>query len=122
MTPYSFPIFLGDAKSMPFLAVVLGCIQAVSNGVPSTPLDLTSCTEIVVTLPNADGTYLNLKLSLYQVVIDKADLGSFHAVISSVESALLNVGQYQSISVTFTISGNPMTLEFPQGLSVYQST
>lgn len=106
-----FVIFTGDAKTLPLRI-------AYSTGLP---VDLTSCTEIVVNLPNADGTFTQLKLSLSQVAITSpALLGQFTTPISAVKSALLNIGELQNVDVTFTISGSPFTVRFYQALSVFE--
>lgn len=107
-----FSIFLGDAKTMN-----LSALYDNFGG----PLDLTSCTEIVISLPNQDSSFLQLKLSLSQVTIQSPGvLGKFSAQISSMESALLNVGALQSFNVTFTISGNVMTVPYVESLSVFE--
>lgn len=113
----TFSIFQGDTKTM-----YLKAIQAACQGVGD-PLDLTSCTEIVVNLPNADGTITQQKLSLAQVTISSpATLGKFNLVISGEISAILNVGEFQNVDVTFTIGGQVFTVAFLQALSVYQVT
>lgn len=109
--PKPFTIFTGDAKTMPLRV-------AYQSGLP---FDLTSCTEIVVNLPNADGTFTQLKLSLAQVaIVSPANLGQITAAISSVDSAKLNIGELQNVDVTFTISGNPITVRFYGALSVFE--
>jgi len=108
-----FTIFLGNAKTMNLKALYSGNLN---------PLDLTSCAEIDVSLPNADGTFLHLLLSLAEVVITSpAVLGQFTAPITSVQSALLNLGELQNFDVTFTISGNPMTVRYASALSVFET-
>ncbi len=110
-----FSIFKGNNKTM-----YLKAVSATCAGVGD-PLDLSSCTEIVVNLPNADGTITQRKLSLSQVtIISPALLGKFSLVISSDISALLNVGEFQNVDVTFTISGQVFTVPFVQALSVYE--
>jgi len=112
MTP--FTIFLGDAKTMFLKGIDSNCFG-------SDPLDLTNCTEIDVALPNADGTTKHLLLSLGQVNIDGAlNLGNFSVPISSAVSALLNVGQFQDFTVTFTILGEIVSTRFTGGISVFQ--
>lgn len=111
--PVPFSIYLGDAKTMN--------LKAVFSGQGGDPLDLSACTEIVINLPKADGTTLQLKLSLTQVVIvSPAVLGKFNASISSMNSALLNVGELQDFDVQFTISGQIFTVPYPQSLSVFE--
>jgi hypothetical protein len=111
--PNTFEIFTGDDKTM-FMKILYG---------PSLgPVDLSSCTEIKVALPNADGTFTNLLLSLAQVVIaSPAVLGKFSALIPSAKSALLNPGVLQDVDVTFTISGSNRTVRFLQALSVLEA-
>jgi hypothetical protein len=93
-----FTIFQGDSKTLPLKALFADTLD---------PLDLTSCTEILVPLPNADGTFTVLKYSLSQVVIaSPAVLGQFSVPISSVNSLLLNPGVLQNLDVTFTITGS----------------
>lgn len=107
-----FSIFLGDSKTM--------YLQAL-NGSTKNPLDLTSCTEISVPLPNADGSFTILTLSSGHVAITApAVLGQFSVPISSINSALLNTGQFQNIDVTFTISGVIFTVPFLQAFSVFE--
>lgn len=107
-----FSIFTGDAKT-------LGLRLAYTNGLP---YDLTTCTEIVINLPNADGSFTQLKLSDDEVVITSpANLGQFTAPISSDDSALLNVAELQNIDVTFTIDSNPFTVRFYGALSVFEA-
>ena len=86
-----------------------------------TPLDLTSCTEIVINLPNADGSQTQLKLSLSQVTITSPSvLGQFSTVLNATLYPSPNVGELQDIFVTFTISGAPQTVLYPQALSVFE--
>lgn len=109
----TFQIFLGDSKTMFLRALNGGC-----NGLP---LDLTYCTEIVVNLPNADGTFAQLKLSLSQVIIGQPpELGQFSVPISSIVSLLLNTGELQNVDVTFTIAAAVTTVRFYQALSVFE--
>jgi hypothetical protein len=119
MNPNDFPtfsIFLGDSKTMYFKALNAACCGF-------SPLDLTNCTEINIALPNQDGTFTNLLLSLSQVVISTPPvLGAFYALIGSMASALLNVGEFQNVPVTFTISGEVFTVLFQRALSVYEVT
>lgn len=108
--PDIFSISLGDSKTM--------FLQAVGSQLP---LDLTYCTEIVVNLPNADGTTVQLKLSLGQVLIGLVpQLGQFQVPLSSDVSMLLNTGELQSFDVTFTIATNVNTVRFFQALSVFE--
>jgi hypothetical protein len=107
-----FSIFTGDAKTMPL---------RIASSDTGLPIDLTSCTEIVINLPNADGSFTQLKQSLSQVVIvSPALLGQITALITSVNSAKLNIGELQDVDVTFTIGGNPFTVRFYQALSVFE--
>jgi hypothetical protein len=111
----TFSIFLGDTKTMYLKAVNSSCLGV------GDPLDLTSCTEIVINLPNADGTISQLKLTEDQVVIaSPAVLGKFSAEIDGDLSALLNVGEFQNVDVTFTIGSEVFTVAFVQALSVYE--
>lgn len=107
-----FTIFTGDTKTMS-----LKVIYAESGN----PLDLTDCTAIDVALPKADGTFAHLTLAGGDVVITTPVLlGNLTALVQSAVSALLNVGEFQNVDVTFTIGGKPMTVRFFQALSVYQ--
>lgn len=115
MNPCPFTIYQGDAKTM-----LLKALQEFPAG---DPLDLTSCTEIIVSLPKADGTILLRKLSLAEVVVTSpAVLGKFSVAISAINSALLNVGQLQTFDVTFTISGVVFTVPYFNALSVFEVT
>jgi hypothetical protein len=111
-----FSIFQGDAKPLNLKAVYASSF---------TPLDLTACSEIVVALPNADGTFTELSLSGSEVVINSpAVLGSFsvtQAAIGTVSDDL-NVGELQNFNVVFTIAGKQLTVPYIQALSVFQST
>jgi len=108
-----FEIFTGQDKTMNLRAAYL------ATGLP---LDLTSCTEIVVNLLNADGTNTTLKLSLDQVsIISPAVLGQISVPISAAVSALLNVGELQNVDVAFTISGLVTIVRFFQALSVFET-
>lgn len=110
--PGPFTIFQGDAKVMP-----LKLVYAQSGN----PVDLTSCTEIVVNLANTDGTIEQLKLSLDEVaIVSPPVLGQFTANITSDISALLNAGELQSVDVTFTIGSAPQTIRFFNALSVFE--
>lgn len=107
-----FSIFTGDAKVLPLRL-------AYASGLP---VDLTSCTEIVVNLPNADGSFSQLKLSESQVAITSpAVLGQFASTITTQLSTPLQIGELQNIDVTFTISGSPFTIRFYEALSVYEA-
>lgn len=108
-----FTIFTGDSKPLNAKAVYA------SNG---DPLDLTSCTELVVTLPNADGSYLSLKLSLSEVSITgNPILGKFSAPLSSNQSSALQPGELQSFDVAFTIGSEIFTVQYVNSLSVFES-
>lgn len=107
-----FSIFTGDAKTLPLRI-------AYASGLP---VDITSASEIVVNLPNADGSFTQLKLSLTQVaIVSPGTLGQITAPISAIKSALLNIGELQDIDVTFTIGGNPFTVRFYGALSVFEA-
>lgn len=112
-----FSIFTGDAKPMNLRV-------AYASG---DPVDLGSCTEIVVNLPNADGTFTQLTLTAAKVTITSpAILGNFSAVIDATSSGKLAIGEGQSIDVTFTIPGNvdlnPGTVRYYGALSVFEAT
>jgi hypothetical protein len=111
-----FSIFQGDAKPMSLKAVYADTFN---------PLDLTACTEIVVQLPNADGTFTALTLTGSEISITSpAVLGNYvvaAAAIGAISSAL-NVGELQNFNVVFTIAGIQMTVPYVQSLSVFQST
>lgn len=109
----AFTIFTGDNKTLNSKAVY---------AVTDDPLDLTSCTEIVVNLPNADGSFLQRKLSLSQVsIVGSPLLGKFATPISSIQSALLNPGELQNFDVTFTIASAVFTVRYYGALSVFVS-
>jgi hypothetical protein len=108
-----FSIFQGDNKTMPLKAVY---------SESGDPLDLTSCTEIVVSLPNEDGTLSTFKLSLSTVTITSpATIGKFSILVTTVISNLLNLGELQNFDVTFTISGQIFTVRYLNALSVLES-
>ncbi len=112
MKQNTFVIFTGDDKT-----INLKAIYEESGD----PLDLTSCTEIDIALPNADGTFAHLLLSEDAVVIDTPlNLGKFHALVESAVSLLLNIGELQNIDVTFTIDSKIFTVRFYQALTVFQ--
>lgn len=112
METKSFNIFTGDTKTMLLKALYAESLD---------PLDLTACDEIVVFLPNADGTFKQLKLSEDEVSITTPiNLGKFSTVIDSETSAALNIGELQNIDVTFTILDAEMTVRFLGALSVFQ--
>lgn len=112
MEQNTFTIFTGDSKTLNLKAVYK------ESG---DPLDLTSCTEIDIALPNSDGTFKHLLLSEDEVEITSpALLGKFSAAISSEDSALLNIGVLQNIDVTFTIGGKEFTVRYYEALTVYQ--
>lgn len=114
MPPNIFSIFLGNAKTIYLKLIKDDCC---GNG----PVDLTNCTEIVVALPNADGSFTNLKLSSSQVSIASPKvLGAFSAPISAVNSALLNVGEQQNLDVTFTIGVEVFTVRYAQCFTVLE--
>jgi hypothetical protein len=109
-----FEIFNNQDKTMSMRAVYQGT---------GLPLDLTSCTEIDVALPNADGTFTNLLYSLSQVSITSPpNLGSFTVPITHTVAALLKVGVLQNIDVSFTISGLITTVRYFQALTVLEAT
>ncbi len=85
------------------------------------PLDLTGCTEIDVALPNADGTFTHYLLSEGQIALTLPEnLGKFSVPIPADNSALLNVGEYQSFTATFTIASEIFSVRFFEALSVFQ--
>lgn len=107
-----FEIFTNEDKTMSMRA-------AYKN--TGLPLDLTSCTEIEVQLPNADGSFTNLLLSLTQVsIISPPVLGQISVPIPKAKAALLNVAVLQNVDVVFTISGLNTTVRFMQALSVFE--
>ncbi len=114
-TPPVFTIFLGDVKAMNLKAVY---------GDSGDPLDLTSCTQIVVALPLAGGGTTSLKLSLSQITITSPDnLGKYvvSAAAMGAISASLMVGELQNFDVTFTIGGNPFTVRYYSALTVLEN-
>lgn len=113
MNPTTFSIFTGDDKIMYLKAMHAGC--------NSDPLDLTSCTEINVALPNSDGTFSHRLLSDGDVaIISPALLGKFSVTVPSDISALLQPGVEQNVDVTFTIASREFTVRFLGALSVYE--
>ncbi len=113
MDQVTFTIFTGDDRTMN--------LKALQGGCTGDPLDLTSCTEIDVALPNADGTFSHRLLSTDEVTITSpALLGKFSVDIPSDVSALLNPGEIQNIDVTFTISAKEFTVRFYQALTVFE--
>lgn len=111
--PAVFSIFQGDNRVLPLRAVNVGC--------NSNPLDLTQCTEIDVELVDDTGVPVHLLLSEGDVsIFDPPILGNFGATISSEVSVTLNPGQFQTFYVTFTISGEKITVPYRQALSVFQ--
>lgn len=108
-----FEIFTGNAKVMPLRV-------AFTTGIP---VDLSACTEIVANLPNADGTFTQLKLSDSDVtILSPAVLGQFTVAIDAIDSAKLNVATAQNVDVVFTISGQDTTVRFYSALSVFETT
>ena len=117
MNSQVFEIFQGDAKTMYLRIDNDTCCG--DGG----PVDLTECTQILVNLPNADGTFTTLKLSLSQVTITTpAVLGRFQVPITSGVSAVLNTGLLQSFNVTFVLPSETFTVQFAGALSVYEAT
>lgn len=114
MKQNTFLIYLGDAKTMPLKALYTET---------GDPVDLTSCTEIVVNLPlAANAGFLQLKYSLGQVNITSPPvLGKFTVPISAANSVNLNPDIEQNIDVAFTISGNTFTVRFYKALTVREA-
>ena len=108
-----FSIFLGDTKTMP-----INLIYELTGF----PVDLTDCTQIIVYLPNANGSQAQLDITpdATVTIISPAILGQFYASISGAISSLLRVGENQDIIVSYTISGAQKTVRIPNCLSVYQ--
>lgn len=107
-----FSIFKGDDKTMTLKAVYSDTLD---------PLDLTSCTEIDILLPLANGAYAHRLLSLGQVVIATPTvIGKFSCPIPSTISSTMNVGELQNLDVSFTISGKIITIRYDQSLSVLE--
>ena len=84
------------------------------------PVDLTSCSQIVVNLPLAAGGFQQLNLTSGVAIVSPTNLGQFTVLIDDAVSALLQVGEGQFVDVTFTISSNPMTIRFWNALSVFE--
>lgn len=107
-----FEIFLGDDRTQSLKALYDCTLN---------PVDLTSCTEITVLLPLAAGGFTSgLTLTGGQVVISgDPQLGDFGVEISSVVSALLQIGALQDFYVRFVIGGKPFTLPYRQGVSIF---
>jgi hypothetical protein len=117
-----FTIFLGDAKTLTMKAVVPHCTcDRVTNGLPDyDPIDLTSVTDIAITLLNSDGSSTVLKLSDSNVTVVSATQGVFSAAISSLVSSALMTGVLQNIDVTFTFDTVIYTKVFSQVLTVLE--
>ncbi len=111
----TFTIYLGDQKTM--------YLRAVNETYYGIPLDLSSCDEIDIALPNADGTFAHRLLSEAEVSITSpAILGQFSTSIPSAVSALLNPGLGQSIEVTFTIGAQIFTVGYFGALNVREAS
>lgn len=114
--PPVFSIFTGDAKLMN-----LSALYANFGG----PLDLTSCTEIVISLPSASGIApILLKLTEDEVEITSPPvLGKFSVPADEIGeiSDDLNVGELQSFSVQFTIGADIFTVPYINALSVFEA-
>ncbi len=114
----AFSIYTGDAKTMQLKAIY---------SVTEDPVDLTNCTQIVIKLPNADGTFLELELDNDDPELEVVEitsppvLGKFTAPITAAQSALLNPGELQNFFVTFTIASEVFTVNYAQSLSVFES-
>lgn len=102
-----FNIFTGDAKT-----IYLKALNSTCDGLE--PLDLTYIDSIAIFLPKADGTLLELAGE----ITGPAVLGKFSADISEEDSALLNVGQFQDFSVSFTGEATKFTVKYEGALSV----
>lgn len=112
-SPNTFKIFRGDNKTMKLLVFDLD-----NNGLP---VNLTGCTEIDLTLTNADGTPAHFLLSTGKVsLVQPPILGGFSADIDSDASALLKVGEYQDVNATFTVPGEIFSVRFYGALSVFE--
>jgi hypothetical protein len=107
-----FSIFQGDAKTLSLKIMYADSYD---------PVDLTNCTQIVVNLLNEDGTVTALELTNNQISITSPPvLGKFQAPISSEVSALLNLGEFQNIYVTFTIGSQVFTVPYLKQFSVFE--
>lgn len=112
-SPNVFSIFRGNAKTAYFL------VQNADNNFA--PVDLTNCSEITVSLLASDGTVITLNLSDEDIIITQpSNLGAFSAAFSAEVSALLNVGEFQNIDVTFTILTEVFTVRYYRSLSVFE--
>lgn len=112
MKTETFVIFTGDQKPMNLKAIYAESLN---------PLDLTNCTEIAIRMPLASGSFQTLLLSDDEVeIVSPAVLGKFTAFIETALSDLLNVGEFQSIDVTFTIDDDVTTVRYVQALTVLQ--
>lgn len=108
-----FSIFQGNSKILNMKALYADTLD---------PLDLTLCTEITVSLPNADGTFTELKYSGDEVtILTPVVLGKFSVPITALVSADLNVGELQTIYVTFTVDGQIFTVAYTNTLSVFET-
>lgn len=95
---------------------------------PWQSIDITSATEIVVIMLNADGTFLELKLSVSQIMIINGADGHFQAAGTAAQSALLKpsganvipVGAplYSDIEAHVTISSKETIVLFPQSINL----
>lgn len=71
------------------------------------PIDLSSATEITAIFLNADGTFLECKLSLSAIVLVSGQGGHFQIILSAANSALLAQSvppKYSDIEVQFVIA------------------
>lgn len=113
----TFTIFLGDNKPI-YLRVNYAGVDGAPLG---DPVDLTTCTEIIMSLPKADGTFAQLKLTDNDITIEDARLGKYMAQIDEVTSALLQVGPFQTFTVQFTFADDTIYgVDYYQGLSVVE--
>lgn len=113
-TPEIPTLVLGEDKTLD--------VKMINLSSPSRdPLDLTDATEIVAILLNADGTFLELKLSLSQITIISAPGGHFQIAITAAQSALLAQsapGGFTDIEVQFIISSKKTITTLTDAVSI----
>ena len=96
-------------QSNPISTIVTGedCVLNVylKQGDNGQPFDLSSVSEIVAILPNADDTtFLECKLSTSSIILVSGPGGFFQVIITAAQSALLLTGPTIALDVRFTIA------------------
>lgn len=130
---------LDPKKPAPVPQIVIGEDKTLgvqlTDATTKSGFDLSGATEIVAILLNADNTYLQLKLSLSQIVVINNPVGLMQIIVTAAQSALLALSPilipgagdvqpvygYSNIELHITIASKVTIVQLPDSIQVVQT-